>query len=46
VPTPLLLYPEAVSVADLNQVVNAKALSDLGKVVAKGPRDTYMASMG
>lgn len=46
VPHSLLLYPEAIRVTDLDAVINAASLSNLDKVVAQGPQDTYVQQRG
>ena len=46
VPAQALLYPEAVCVADLQAVVNSPSVADLTKVVAAGPRESYLAQKG
>jgi hypothetical protein len=46
VPAQALLYPEPVSVADLQAVFKSPSVADIGKVVANGPQDTYLAQKG
>lgn len=46
VPAQALLYPEALCVADLQAVFNSPFVADIGKVVASGPQDTYLAQKG
>lgn len=46
VPGPLLLYPEAPRVADLEAVIRDPKLNDISKLVDRGPKDTYLAQCG
>lgn len=46
VPSWLVLYPEAPSIADLEAVVNSELLNDITAIVENGPQDTYLAQQG
>mmetsp|Transcript_19981 Transcript_19981/g.33727 ORF Transcript_19981/g.33727 Transcript_19981/m.33727 type:complete len:247 (-) Transcript_19981:126-866(-) len=46
VPHALLLYPEPLSIFDLDAVIGAPALIDLEELIAAGPQETYLQQRG